>query len=1361
MYRKILFILFLISTRVLLAQDPVAHNDVDTADQDTTLSVPAPGLLDNDEGTGLQVTSFSVNGNTYTPGSTATIPGVGSITIQADGSWEFIPATGYFGPVPEITYTINNISSALLLLTVETNGDLLKIDYLTSCNQGYTVDGYYKIRYYLRLTNTSIALDYHPNSLIHDIDLHIDLESTFGNSCVAGLEEFSVSENVPDDYVDNPYPTDFTSSSLNPNFENITSTAVFTPNAVNNNILYPRQSIYVQLCVLVEPFCNGRPNPTPSGSGITFDLTATATSSRGNDSFTYDNLQDFHTTEAIVSANIFLTEVIAGNVADPVIEPNGTFDYTFEVTLNNEGATAAQDVNFNLGLGNMLNGGIIFSTLDITQVNGPSLNINPAYDGDTETLILTPGNVLPANNSATFSVHFITNQIPSSDTVYYFSSPGVSMTLGPDDSASGFDETSATNKRVYSYVLWSDGLGNHIDRYYKAVNQGDLPSSNDQCECANVGIRFMYEFNFDLTKTAEVIDEAPNGIPEWEEVLFTLEMSNHSPSLQIINLQLEDVLSNICGGQIISVSSPQIVSSSATQNPNLNPSFDGVTDTLIFDGSSGILDPEPDDSLPDQSITVQFTVVFTEDCIGENIATFSASDPANYSSGSVNSNPVSINVFTDTDNDGIHNVTDIDDDNDGIPDITESNSLDPLNDTDGDFIPDYRDTDFGPDDNGDGIIDIFDFDADGVPNHFDLDSDNDGIADLTEAGNSNIDTDDDAMTNNNVGSNGLDDTLEDNDTTSASIVYTIPNNDTDTNLNYLDIDSDADGIPDIIEGQSSLGYSPPLTPDTSGMVYDTPLLPEDTDADNIPDYLDDNSDNDIRPDVLEGWDTDSNGIAETLPTGTDADNDGLDDAFDNDDNAVNPTNGQIPQNFPNMDNPSTPELDWRELYEVQVVVNNDQNVEGNTLHFTFSLQDRNGHPITSANAATSASTTDINIDVSTADGGNGASPEFTAQAPYDYTPVPANTSLTIPAGEVSVDIDVDTYDDIIYENDELMSIIGDITSGNTLNTNTTGIGTIIDDEEAPTLTVNDDIKNEGETLQHTFTISGPCSTPVNILVNTEDVTAQHPDDYNAITGSTLVIPATSDETNPQLETTANILAIEDNVDEPDEEYYLIKGQVMSNNTANTNVAATGTIIDMDPDPELFISNSEVTEGDTLQFIISLSNLTTQDINLEISTLDGTAQAPGDYQYLSYPGIVPALTDSLSVEVPTIDDRINESTEYMTLHIMVTSANTQNSTAEGTGTIKDNDTPNLFSPNNDGNSDLFVINGLEDYPDFSLEIFDRWGSKVYEYHNNGELSPEWWDGTHNGKPVPVGVYYYVLRFNDGHTEPKLGFVELIR
>lgn len=96
-------------------------------------------------------------------------------------------------------------------------------------------------------------------------------------------------------------------------------------------------------------------------------------------------------------------------------------------------------------------------------------------------------------------------------------------------------------------------------------------------------------------------------------------------------------------------------------------------------------------------------------------------------------------------------------------------------------------------------------------------------------------------------------------------------------------------------------------------------------------------------------------------------------------------------------------------------------------------------------------------------------------------------------------------------------------------------------------------------------------------------------------------------------------------------------------------------------------------------------------------------------------------------------------------------------------------PQGFSPNGDGVHDVFYINGLSNfYPNFQIQIFNRWGNVVYEYTHNGNplTEPKWWDGSSSGrgtisrdKQLPVGTYFYVLNLNKGSEKPKTGYIYL--
>jgi gliding motility-associated-like protein len=83
-------------------------------------------------------------------------------------------------------------------------------------------------------------------------------------------------------------------------------------------------------------------------------------------------------------------------------------------------------------------------------------------------------------------------------------------------------------------------------------------------------------------------------------------------------------------------------------------------------------------------------------------------------------------------------------------------------------------------------------------------------------------------------------------------------------------------------------------------------------------------------------------------------------------------------------------------------------------------------------------------------------------------------------------------------------------------------------------------------------------------------------------------------------------------------------------------------------------------------------------------------------------------------------------------------------------------PAGYSPNNDGVNDFFEIDGLSEYQNVSLEVFNRWGNQVYiasDYKND-------WNGSGtNGEILPEDVYYFILKLDDGTT--FTGYVALKR
>ncbi len=70
--------------------------------------------------------------------------------------------------------------------------------------------------------------------------------------------------------------------------------------------------------------------------------------------------------------------------------------------------------------------------------------------------------------------------------------------------------------------------------------------------------------------------------------------------------------------------------------------------------------------------------------------------------------------------------------------------------------------------------------------------------------------------------------------------------------------------------------------------------------------------------------------------------------------------------------------------------------------------------------------------------------------------------------------------------------------------------------------------------------------------------------------------------------------------------------------------------------------------------------------------------------------------------------------------------------------------NGISPNGDGNNDIWWIDGIENYQNNTVEIFNRWGDKIIEYHNYNNNNVAWDGKNKSGKLVPDGTYYYLIK-----------------
>ena len=83
----------------------------------------------------------------------------------------------------------------------------------------------------------------------------------------------------------------------------------------------------------------------------------------------------------------------------------------------------------------------------------------------------------------------------------------------------------------------------------------------------------------------------------------------------------------------------------------------------------------------------------------------------------------------------------------------------------------------------------------------------------------------------------------------------------------------------------------------------------------------------------------------------------------------------------------------------------------------------------------------------------------------------------------------------------------------------------------------------------------------------------------------------------------------------------------------------------------------------------------------------------------------------------------------------------------------------FTPNGDGMNDYWLVNMSACYRTAIVQVFNRYGTKVYESRNYANN----WDGTWKGKPLPDGTYYYVITLDlvNGKRVQYKGNVTILR
>ncbi len=240
------------------------------------------------------------------------------------------------------------------------------------------------------------------------------------------------------------------------------------------------------------------------------------------------------------------------------------------------------------------------------------------------------------------------------------------------------------------------------------------------------------------------------------------------------------------------------------------------------------------------------------------------------------------------------------------------------------------------------------------------------------------------------------------------------------------------------------------------------------------------------------------------------------------------------------------------------------------------------------------------------------------------------------------------------------------------------------------------------------------------------------------------------------------------------------GVVNQLDPANSNPCIPNLTPNCAPDPiDLQIVKTvdvlKPTVDDEITFTITLTNLSlNRVISIEINELLTTARG---FEYVSHTVTNGLYNEATGVwAIPemqgneeytlTISARVLEFGDYINTAEIIASfprdVIIENNSSSVTLEIFRRNTQdcgflfNQFSPNNDGVNDFLVINCIQNYPNNTLEIFDRYGNQVYKaaaYNNS-------WDGRGKNGDAPKGTYYYILNLGDGSDIEK-GWIQIIR
>jgi large repetitive protein len=291
----------------------------------------------------------------------------------------------------------------------------------------------------------------------------------------------------------------------------------------------------------------------------------------------------------------------------------------------------------------------------------------------------------------------------------------------------------------------------------------------------------------------------------------------------------------------------------------------------------------------------------------------------------------------------------------------------------------------------------------------------------------------------------------------------------------------------------------------------------------------------------------------------------------------------------------------------------------------------------------------------------------TAASGSDYEALAG--TLTFTPGDTSETVDVNVIGDLVSEPDETFQVDLSNASGASI-TDAAGLGTIIDDEAVPAVSVNDATVQEGDggtaNLVFTVTLSHTGVSTATVDYATADATADAANDYTATSGTLTFAPGETSQT-------VTVPVAGDAVDEADETLHL--RLLNPSNLVLADSQGLGTITDDDATPSVSIGDVMVTEGNSgvtpATLVVSLSNPSSRPVDVGFDTDDGTAVAPGDYAARTGTVTIGAGQLQATIEIAVARDTVYEPDETFSVFLTSTTYATL-ADGEGTGTIANDD-----------------------------------------------------------------------------------------